>query len=100
MITVKIYQFPKNAMQSGKRKTKTWCVGFESSDPLLPDPLMGWTSSQDMSQELHFIFPSLMKALQFAKANGYEYSVYTPSKSLPFPQSYETNFTCPRIRGS
>ncbi len=99
MTTVRIYQPLKSAMQAGKGKTEDWCVTFESKDPLLPDPLMGWVSSQDMRGELHLFFPSLAKAIGYAKTNGLQYSVSTPAKIEGRPKSYGFNFTCARVRG-
>lgn len=95
---LRIYQPPPNVMQAGKGKTKEWCVTFGSNDPLVPEPLMGWVSSQDMKQELRLVFPSLVKALHFARVNGFDYTVYNSTKKVICPQRYEHNFTCSRIR--
>jgi len=99
MTTVRIYQPLKSTMQAGKGKTNEWYVTFESKDPLLPNSLMGWVSSQDMRQELRLSFSSLLKAIDYAKINGFRYIVSTPPKSDIRPKSYGFNFTCPRIRG-
>ena len=48
----RIYQPSRNAMQSGKAKTKNWVLEFEAEIPRETDPLMGWTSSRDMKQQL------------------------------------------------
>ncbi len=99
MTTVRIYQPLKSAAQSGKGKPNVWYVTFESKDPLFFDPLMGWVGSQDMRQELRLSFPTLLKAIDYAKINGFQYSVSTPPKIERSPKSYGLNFTCPRIRG-
>ena len=98
MTTVRIFQPLKSAMQSGKRKSKGWVLSFESLNPALPEPLMGWISSHDMRQELHLVFPTLLQAIEYAKARGFRYTVHTSSKSTLRPKNYGTNFTCPRIR--
>jgi hypothetical protein len=100
MTTVRIYQPSQSAMQSGKKKTNKWKVAFEPLDPLTPEPLMGWISSKDMSQELDLIFPTLDEALQFVKLKGLNYVICNPGQVSIAPKSYEINFTCPRIRGS
>lgn len=100
MPRVRIYQSSKNAMQSGKGKTKGWHVEFETHDPLTADPLMGWVSSQDMSQELRLIFPTLEEALRFVKSKGLLYTVCNPPSIYFIPKNYGFNFTCPRIRGA
>lgn len=99
MTTIRIYQPLKSVMQSGKGKPNRWRVTFESEDPLLLDPLMGWTSERDMRQELRLFFPSLLQAIEYAKTNGFRYVVSTPQKIENFPKSYGINFTCSRIRG-
>lgn len=96
---LRIYQPSKTAMQSGKSKTHVWRVEFETRDPLTADPLMGWVSSDDMTQELRLFFPTLEEALQFAQARGLEYTILNPPSVTMVPKSYETNFTCPRMRG-
>ncbi len=99
MTTVRIYQPSKTVMQSGQGKTKKWCVSFETEDPLIPEPLMGWIKSRDMSLELHLSFSSLKEALQFAKLKGVHYTIYNPTEISIIPKSYGANFTNPRIRG-
>ena len=99
MTTVRIYQPLKSTMQSGKGKFQGWCVTFESKDPLLPNPLMGWIESQDMRQELCLFFPSLLKAIAYAKINRFHYIVSTSPKTKNSPKNYALNFTCSRIRG-
>jgi hypothetical protein len=98
MATVRIYQPPKTAMQSGKGKTRNWLVEFESKDSLEIYPLMGWISSEDTRQQLRLFFPSLEEAIQFAKVKGLQYSVCTPPQHVMTPKSYGINFTCSRMR--
>lgn len=99
MTTVRIYQAFKTAMQAGKGKTKKWRVKFETADPLVAGPLMGWVESYDMSQELHLSFSSLSEAIDFAIGNGFSYTVHSRCKISNIPKSYASNFTCPRMRG-
>ncbi len=99
MTTVRIYQPPKSAMQSGKANMTEWWVKFETRDPLLPEPLSGWVSAIDMRQELHLTFPTLGEALDYANANGFKYTVMNPTLSELTPKAYATNFTNPRVRG-
>jgi len=99
MTTVRIYQPSKTTMQSGWRKTKHWLVEFETHDPMIAEPLIGWISSCDTSEQLHLPFSSLEAALQFAKMKGLRYTVCNPTRVSIVPKSYATNFTCPRMRG-
>ena len=47
----RIYKPAKNAMQSGRARTKLWQLEYEPESRRTPDPLMGWTSSDDMRQQ-------------------------------------------------
>ena len=44
-MTARIYQRPKNAMQSGKALLDDWILEFAPAEAKLPDPLMGWAGS-------------------------------------------------------
>ena len=99
MMTVRIYQPCKTAMQSGKSQTKSWIVEFETKDPKVADPLMGWVSSRDMTQELRLSFSCLEDAIRFAKRKGLRYTISNPTRVSLIPKSYGINFTCPRLRG-
>ena len=39
-------------MQSGFANTKDWLLDFEPEEPEAIEPLMGWTSSGDMRQQV------------------------------------------------
>ena len=93
MTTVRIFQPSKSAMQSGKAGLSKWVVEFEPLAPMLPDPLMGWDSSQDMSQEISLSFSSLEKAIAFVKAKGFTYTVSTPPVIEHPAKSYGVNFS-------
>ena len=47
MTTARIFQRPKNAMQSGKFATDRWQLEFEAPEGQRPDPLTGWAGSGD-----------------------------------------------------
>lgn len=100
MPLVRIYQPSKSAMQSGKANTKVWYITAEPTDPLLSEPIMGWTSSTDMSQEVRLTFSSLEKAIEFARLKGLQYTIYNSTKIDSRPKNYGENFTCPRVRGN
>ena len=99
MATVRICQPTKTTMQSGTRNTRAWTLTFEHTLPPLPSTPMGWISGRDMNQELHLKFPTLSKAIDYAKLHGLSYTIHIPSRIEHRPKNYENNFTCPRIRG-
>ena len=49
MSTARIFQRPKNAMQSGRALTQQWLLEYEPADPPRPDPLTGWAGSAAVS---------------------------------------------------
>ena len=51
-MAARIYKPARTAMQSGTAKTKEWVLDYEPEQPRAVEPLMGWTSSGDMKQQL------------------------------------------------
>ncbi len=87
-----IYQMPKNAMQSGKARTRQWVLDFPQREAKRPDPLMGWNGSGDTQQQLRLTFPTLEAAKAYAEREGVAYHVTLPApKSLKI-QAYADNF--------
>ncbi len=52
----RIYRPTKSATQSGLARTKLWVLQFEQETPREIEPLMGWTSSGDMRQQIRLTF--------------------------------------------
>ena len=52
----RIYVPAKNAMQSGRARTRQWVLEYEPERPREIEPLMGWTASADMRQQLSLDF--------------------------------------------
>lgn len=91
-MTARIFQRPKNAMQSGKALTDTWVLEFDPAEAKKPDPLMGWAGSGDMQQQVVLKFPSQAEAQAYADRYGIEARVLpTPPKRLKI-QAYADNF--------
>jgi len=88
----RIYKPAKNAMQSGRARTKAWLLEFESESAKQPDPLMGWTSSTDMRQQVELEFDSREEAVAYAEKNAIPYQVFEPHVPTPRPKSYADNF--------
>src|SRR5215468_3101255 len=55
-VAARIYKPAKTAMQSGTAKTREWVLEFEPEQPREIEPLMGWTSSGDMRQQVRLRF--------------------------------------------
>jgi hypothetical protein len=71
----RIYQPARNAMQSGNAKTKAWVLEFVPASARSVDPLMGWTSSDDMNSQVKLRFESREAAEAYAKTHGIEFAV-------------------------
>ena len=74
-MTAKIYRPARNAMQSGKGKSDLWLLEYEPELRQTADPLMGWTSSADMKQQLRLTFETKEQAIDYAVRNGIAYWV-------------------------
>jgi hypothetical protein len=91
-MSARIYQRPKNAMQSGRAKTDEWILEFEHSEAQRPDPLMGWAGSGDTQAQVTLTFTSSEEAQAYAAKYGIAARVIpTPPKRLKL-QAYADNF--------
>ena len=91
-MAARIYQTPKNAMQSGKALTDQWVLEFAQSEARRADPLMGWTGSGDTQAQVRLTFPDKDAAKDYAARHGIAARVHsTPSRSLKL-QTYADNF--------
>ncbi len=91
-MAARIYQRPKNAMQSGRARTDEWVLEFEQSEARRPDPLMGWTGSGDTQAQVQLTFPDKDAAKAYAAKYGIAARVYaSPPKNLKL-QAYADNF--------
>ena len=95
-MTARIYRPARNAMQSGKGKTKQWVLVHEATEPRSIDPLMGYTSSSDMNQQVRLSFETLEAAEAYAQRNGIPYSVQPAHEPTPKRVSYPDNFRSDR----
>ncbi|MEP7350036.1 MAG: NADH dehydrogenase ubiquinone Fe-S protein 4 [Sphingorhabdus sp.] len=91
-MTARIYQRPKNAMQSGKARTDEWVLEFVPAEPRKADPLMGWAGSGDTQVQVELTFGTLQAAQAYAAKKGIETNLIpTPPKTLKL-QAYADNF--------
>jgi len=91
-MSARIFQRPKNAMQSGRARTDEWVLEFVPAEPRRPDPLMGWAGSGDTQAQVQLTFPSLEAARTYAAKKGIQATfIPTPPKTLKL-QAYADNF--------
>jgi hypothetical protein len=90
--TARIYQKPKNAMQSGRARTDRWIIEFEPERQQQADPLTGWAGGDGTATQLRMSFPTLEAATGYAEREGLAFHVVAaPERKLKL-QAYADNF--------
>lgn len=84
-------------MQSGVAKTRDWLLDYEPEQARSVEPLMGWTSSGDMRQQVRLRFATREEAVAYAEKNGIPYQVFEPKDPTAKVLSYSDNFKVSRI---
>lgn len=91
-MAARIFQRPKNAMQSGKARLGDWILEFAPAEARQADPLMGWTGSGDTQVQVQLKFPSAEAAQAYAAKHGIAAEVHgSPPRKLKI-QAYADNF--------
>ena len=90
-MTARIYQPARSAMQSGEAKDN-WLLEYEPEKPREIEPLMGWTSSSDMKQELSLRFDTKEEAVAYCEREGIPYQVIEPKAPARRQAAYADNF--------
>ncbi len=96
-MAARIYKPARTAMQSGPARTKDWVLEYDQEAAREIDPLMGWTSSRDMKQQLRLSFDTKDEAIAYAERNGIAYRVMEPKPRQPVRKSYADNFRFGRL---
>ncbi|MGQ0674928.1 MAG: ETC complex I subunit [Rhodospirillales bacterium] len=96
-MTVRIYKPTKTAMQSGRGLTREWVLEFEPGQ-LRPEPLMGWTSSDDTLAQVRLSFATKEEALAYAAKHGLAFALDEPQERRVKPKAYADNFRFDRLR--
>jgi hypothetical protein len=96
-MTARIYRPARTAMQSGTAKSTRWLLEFDQQEARDIDPLMGWTSSGDMRQQVKLWFDSKDEALAYAHRNGIAATVEEPHEPRRRQIAYADNFKFNRV---
>jgi hypothetical protein len=88
----RIYKPAKTAMQSGAAKTKEWVLDYVPEEPREVEPLMGWTSSGDMKQQVRLRFDTKEEAIAYSERHGIPYRVFEAKESARRKIAYADNF--------
>ena len=98
-MTARIYKPARTAMQSGKAKTKDWVLDYDPEQPRAVEPLMGWTSSADMRQQVRLQFETREEAVAYCQRAGIPYRVIEPKQTARRTIAYADNFAYTRREG-
>jgi hypothetical protein len=96
MSVARIYKPTKTAMQSGHANTKQWVLDYEPSEPRQVEPLMGWTSSGDMRQQLRLRFDTKEEAIAYCERHGIAFQLSEPKQHARRAIAYADNFAYTR----
>jgi NADH dehydrogenase ubiquinone Fe-S protein 4 len=88
----RIYKPAKTAMQSGLAKTREWVLDYEPEQPPEIEPLMGWTASGDMRQQVRLRFETADEAVTYCERHGIPYEIFEPKPAARRAISYADNF--------
>src|SRR5258708_19736559 len=92
-MAARIYKPARTAMQSGTGKTKEWVLDYEPELPRHVEPLMGWTSSGDMRQQLRLRFDTKEEAVAYCERHGIVYQIFDAAPLKRRSMSYSDNFS-------
>ena len=96
-VKARIFQPTRSAMQSGAANSKGWRLEYDPGAPRGIDPLMGWTTSSDTTQQLSLCFKTKQDAVAFARRNNLDFVLVEPNKQNVEPKSYAANFAHNRL---
>ena len=91
-MTARIYKPSRTAMQSGQARTKQWQLDYEPEVARTVEPLMGYTSSSDMRQQVRLSFDTKEEAIAYCQRMGIAYRVNEPKEKGAKRMSYSDNF--------
>ncbi len=96
-MSARIFRPTKSATQSGAGRAKRWHLVYAPERPRGVDPLMGWTSSDDMKSQIRLNFDTKDEAVAYAERNAIPYVVEEPAPAVKRTISYSDNFKPGRV---
>jgi len=96
-MTARIFKPARNAMRQGVASTKVWRLDYEPEKPRVIEPLMGWTSSRDMKQQVTLRFETKEEAIAYCEREGIAYQVLEPKVPKRRQAAYADNFAFRRV---
>ena len=94
MQQVRIYCQSKPSSQSGRAGVGKWIIKMERPSSQSPEPLMGWTQTDDTLNSIKMEFPDQKSAEAFAKSKGWRYTISKQTSRRVKSRNYGDNFVC------
>ncbi|KEC54878.1 ETC complex I subunit [Bartonella koehlerae] len=94
----RIYSPAKTAMQSGRGNTGFWILQYEPIKAKMLEPLMGYTATSDINNQVRIRFNRKEEAVAFARKNAIPYRVENTHKPIRRAVSYSDNFRSDRLQ--
>ena len=88
----RIFRPTKTTMQSGRGRARDWVLEFEPASARTPDPLTGWTRSDDMNGQVRLAFETQEEAVAYAGRHGIDFRLETPHERRVIIKAYADNF--------
>ncbi|MFM8820730.1 MAG: ETC complex I subunit [Phenylobacterium sp.] len=92
----RIFRPAKTAMQSGKARAREWVLEFAPASARTPDPLMGWTVTEDTRGQVRLNFETREEAVAYAQKHGIAFQVTEPKSPKRILKAYADNFSADR----
>ena len=96
-MVARIFRPARSAMQSGAAKTKEWVLEYEPEQQRQVEPLMGWTASGDMKQQLRLRFAAKEDAVTYCEKRGIPYQLFEAQNPARMKIAYADNFSFRRV---
>lgn len=85
-------------MQAGKIHSNKWVLDYIPNMPKMIEPLMGYTSTGDMMQQIKLIFDNKEDAISYAEREGIAYIVMNKPLIKKHRKAYSDNFAYDRAQ--
>lgn len=96
-MVARIYMPSRTSTQSGRAKASRWVLDYDPERARTVEPLMGWTSSTDMKQQLRLFFATKEEAVAYAERNDISYKLFEPKERKVRRINYSDNFKTDRL---
>ena len=95
MVTARIYSQQGLRCSQARRGLRSGS-SIEPEQPREIEPLMGWTASGDMRQQVRLRFHTAEEATAYCERHGIAYQVFNPKPDNPRIIPYADNFSFKR----